>query len=59
MQKDWNDTAREKPKYSEKILSLRHIFHHKSHIDWTRIETEPSRFEIVDNFKRDIYLNYI
>jgi hypothetical protein len=43
----WNDTAREKLKYSEKTLFLLHILHHKSHMDWARIEAEPSRFEIV------------
>ena len=30
----WNDTDREKPKYSEKNLSQFHFLHYKSHIDY-------------------------
>jgi hypothetical protein len=31
--------------YSEKNRSQCHVFHHKSHIDRTEIDTVPPRFE--------------
>lgn len=34
MQHWWNDTNREKLKYSQKNLSQCHFVHHKSHRDW-------------------------
>jgi hypothetical protein len=34
----WNDTDKEKPKYSEKSLSQCQFFNHNSHWDWPRIE---------------------
>jgi hypothetical protein len=37
----WNDTDRGKLKYWEKNLSQRHSVHHKSHMDWPRIEPGP------------------
>jgi hypothetical protein len=32
-QQAWNDMVKENPKFSEKNLSLRHIFHHKFPMD--------------------------
>jgi hypothetical protein len=33
MEHRWNETDREKPKYSGKNLSQCHFVHHKSHVD--------------------------
>ena len=44
----WNDTDRGKPKYFEKIFSLCHFSHNKSHVDWPRIEPEPVWWEASD-----------
>jgi hypothetical protein len=34
MEQWWYDTDRSKLKYSDKILSHYHIFHHKTHVYW-------------------------
>ena len=45
----WNDTDGGKMKYLDKqILSQRHFFHYKSHINWPGIESEPPRWEAGD-----------
>jgi hypothetical protein len=38
----WNDTARGRPKLSEKILSLCHFLHHKSYMHQPEIEARLS-----------------
>jgi hypothetical protein len=48
MERWWNDTDRRRPKYSQKYLSQSHIAHHKSHMDWSGIESEPPRWEADD-----------
>jgi hypothetical protein len=45
MQHRWNEIDRGKPKYSYKNLSQCHFIHHKSHMDWTGIESPPPRWE--------------
>jgi hypothetical protein len=37
-----------KHKYSEKNLLHCHLVHHKSHMDWTEIETKPPLREACD-----------
>jgi hypothetical protein len=39
---EWNS------KYSDKNLSQCHFVHHKSHMDWTGIESGPPRWEAGD-----------
>jgi hypothetical protein len=34
MEQRWNESGREKPKYSEKNLSQYQFAHHKSHMEW-------------------------
>jgi hypothetical protein len=41
----WRVTDREKQKYSERNLSQYHFVHHKSHTNWSRIETKSARLE--------------
>jgi hypothetical protein len=41
----WNDIDREQPKYSGKKLSQCHFVHHKSHVNWSRIEPGPPLWE--------------
>lgn len=41
--KNWNDTAREKPKYSERSLPNCQFIHHRCHMYWPVIEPTPSR----------------
>jgi hypothetical protein len=37
MEDRWNETDREKPKYSGKNLSQCHFVKHKSHMEWPGI----------------------
>jgi hypothetical protein len=39
----WNGSDTGEQKYSVKILSQRHLKHHKSHMDWYGIEDGTSR----------------
>jgi hypothetical protein len=41
MAQGWNDTSREKHKYSAKTLSQCHFIQHKSDEDWPGIEIGP------------------
>jgi hypothetical protein len=41
MEHRWNEIDKGKPKYSRKNLSQCHFVHHKSHMDWPRIEPGP------------------
>jgi hypothetical protein len=48
MEYRWNETDKEKQKYSRKNLSQCHFVHHKSRMDWPGIEPGPPRWEAID-----------
>jgi hypothetical protein len=39
----WNDNGKGKPKYSEGNLPKCHFAHHKCHLNWPGIGSEPPR----------------
>jgi hypothetical protein len=44
----WNDSGRVQLKCSEKCLSLCHMAHHKSDVDWLGIEPRSPQWEAGD-----------
>ena len=52
----WNYTDMGKLKYSTKYLCHCPLFfHHKSHVEWSRMEPEPPQWNAANNYMRNLY----